>query len=269
MPETARPLRNSFTLPAGKREMRFWQKFPRSVLKWLEHLDKTLFVLVQHDSDHSVLDVIMPIFREPLTWVPLYAFMLFYAFRMSRRKAGGASDNSSLRWPAGAGAGENSVLRWAGGSSIALAFIILSVLTFAITDSVTAQLLKPMFGRLRPCHAPEIQPYLRALVDCGGLYSMPSNHAANHFGLAAFWFFTIRQVTGKKWRWLWFWAAIICYAQVYVGKHYPFDVLVGAIFGTLTGLGMSRLFVYWEQRRGRHIPFVANTLKKSAEIGKV
>ena len=202
----------------------------------------------------------MPIFREPLTWVPLYAFMLYYAFRMSKHR-----DN----------AGGNSILQGAAGerpaiaSSKAWAFIILSVLTFAITDSVTAQLLKPAFSRLRPCHDPEMQPYLRALVDCGGLYSMPSNHAANHFGLAAFWYFSIRHVTGKKWRWLWLWAAIICYAQVYVGKHYPFDVLVGAIFGTLTGLGMSRLFVYWEQRQGRRIPFVGNTLKKSAEIGKV
>jgi membrane-associated phospholipid phosphatase len=44
------------------------------------------------------------------------------------------------------------------------------------------------------------------------------------------------------------WAAVICYAQVYVGKHYPFDILVGAIFGFLTGLGTFRLFVYWETR---------------------
>lgn len=223
-----------------------------SLLKWLEHLDKILFVLVQHDSDHSVLDFIMPVFREPLTWIPLYAFMLFYAFRMGWQKSDPAAAH-----------------RYVAGSSKAWAFIVLTLLTFAITDSITAQILKPMFGRLRPCHDPELQPYLRALVDCGGLYSMPSNHAANHFGLAAFWYFSIREVTGKKWRWLWIWAAIICYAQVYVGKHYPFDVLVGAIFGTLTGLGISRLFVYWEHHMGHRTPFLRHTLKKSAEIGKV
>lgn len=192
----------------------------------------------------------MPIVREPLTWVPLYVFLFYYAFRATRRTA--QADGH-------AGAA----------TSKALAFIVLSVLTFAITDSITAQILKPAFARLRPCHDPEIQPYLRALVDCGGLYSMPSNHAANHFGLAAFWFFSIRKMTGKKWRWLWVWAAIICYAQVYVGKHYPFDVTVGAIFGTLTGLGMSRLFVLWENRQGHRMLFMRHTLKKSAEIGKV
>ena len=223
-----------------------------SLLKWLDHLDKSLFVLIQHDSDHSVLDPIMLILREPLTWVPLYIFMVYYAFRKGKRNADVRPDG-----------------RTAEGGSWAWAFIVVSVLTFAITDSITAQLLKPTFARLRPCHDPEIQPYLRALVDCGGLYSMPSNHAANHFGLAAFWFFSIREMTGKKWRWLWIWAAIICYAQVYVGKHYPFDVTVGAIFGTLTGLGMSRLFVYWENRQGYRMLFMRHTLKKSAEIGKV
>jgi len=223
-----------------------------SLLKWLEHLDKILFVLVQHDSDNSVLDVIMPVFREPLTWIPLYAFMLFYAFRMGKKKSDG-----------------NAAGRHVAGGSKAWAFIVLTLLTFAVTDTVTAQVLKPMFGRLRPCHDPELQPYLRALVDCGGLYSMPSNHAANHFGLAAFWFFSIREVTGRNWRWLWIWAAIICYAQVFVGKHYPFDVLAGAIFGILTGVGMSRLFVYWEHRQGHGMPFLRPALKKSAEIGKV
>lgn len=230
-----------------------------SLLKWLDHLDKTLFVLISHDSDHSVLDVVLPFLRDPLTWIPLYAFMVYYAFRVGKKRA-----NVEGRRLTGDGAE-----RGAERGSWAWAFILLSVLTFAVTDSVTAQLLKPMFARLRPCHDPEIQPYLRALVDCGGLYSMPSNHAANHFGLAAFWFFSIRQTTGKKWRWLWLWAAIICYAQVYVGKHYPFDILAGALFGTLTGLGMFRLFVYWENRQGHRTPLMGHTLEKSAEIGKV
>lgn len=223
-----------------------------SLLQWLDHLDKTLFVLIQHDSDHSVLDPIMLLLRDPLTWIPLYAFMLFFAFRAGKKSAKAGADGQSVE-----------------GNSKAWAFILLSVLTFAITDSVTAQLLKPLFGRLRPCHDPEMQPYLRALVDCGGLYSMPSNHAANHFGLAAFWFFAIREMTGKRWRWLWFWATIICYAQVYVGKHYPFDVLAGSIFGTLTGLGMSRLFVYWGHRQGPRALYMRHPLKKSAEMGKV
>jgi membrane-associated phospholipid phosphatase len=188
-----------------------------SWLNWLDHLDKMLFTLIQHDADHSVLDTIMPVLREPLIWVPLYVFMLYYAIRQ--------------------------------GSARALPFIILTLLTFAITDTVAAQLLKPLFGRLRPCNDPQIQSIVRGLVDCGGLYSMPSNHAANHFGLAAFWYFSIRRMNGRKWVWLWWWAAAISYAQVYVGKHYPFDILAGALFGLLTGWGIYRLFAYWESRQ--------------------
>ena len=203
------------------------------LLKWLDHIDKVLFVLVQHDSDHSFLDKIMPVLRNPYTWIPLYIFMLYYALRK--------------------------------GKSQAWAFIILSVLTVAITDSITAQLLKPLFGRLRPCYDPEMSSVLRGLVDCGGLYSMPSNHAANHFGLAAFWYFSIRKMSGKKWSWLWVWAASICYAQVYVGKHYPFDVLAGSFVGFITGLGISRLFAYWASRQGDRRNVFTFLFKKSPE----
>lgn len=196
------------------------------LLKWLDHLDRSLFRLVQHGST-PFLDWLIPFFRDPYIWIPLYVFMLYYAFRATRAYR-------------------------PNGNKLAVIFIILSVVTVAFTDSVTAQLLKPLFGRLRPCHDPEMQVLLRNLIGCGGLYSMPSNHAANHFGLAAFWYFSIRSLTrqgsnpGQKWRWLWLWAALICYAQVYVGKHYPFDVLVGGIFGTLAGWGVSRLFIYWK-----------------------
>jgi undecaprenyl-diphosphatase len=192
------------------------------LLSWLENWDRILFVLVQHDSDSAVLDTIMQIIREPLTWVPLYGFMAYYAFRVGKRSQFGA-------------------------------FILLSVVTFAITDSLTAQILKPLFERPRPCHDPQLQNYLRGLVDCGGLYSMPSNHAANHFGLATFWYFSIRAINGRKWSWLWLWAVLICYAQVYVGKHYPGDVLIGAIVGTLTGWSMSRLFLFWEHRQAQRL----------------
>jgi undecaprenyl-diphosphatase len=186
------------------------------LLQWLDHLDRSVFVLIQHGSN-AFQDFVMPWLRNPYIWIPLYAFMLYYAVREGKKMA------------------------WV--------FIILSVATFAVTDSVTAQLLKPLFGRLRPCHDAQMQPMLRGLVDCGGLFSMPSNHAANHFGLAAFWYFSIRELNGGRWWWLWLWAALICYAQVYVGKHYPFDVLAGAVFGALAGWGMSRLFGYWMHKR--------------------
>ena len=189
-----------------------------SFVQWLEKIDRVLFVLIQHDSDHAILDRLMPFLRDPYTWIPLYAFMLYYAIR----KAGSAA--------------------WS--------FIVLSLLTFAITDSLTTQVLKPLIGRLRPCHDPALSSVIREVIECGGLYSMPSSHAANHFGLASFWYFSIRTMSGKKWRWLWVWAAAVCYAQIYVGKHYPFDIAAGLVIGCITGTGTSYIFNRWWSKQG-------------------
>lgn len=184
-----------------------------SLLQWLDQIDKICFALIHNDSDSPFLDIFIPILRNPYTWIPLYVFMLYYSLRKGGKKA------------------------WI--------FVGLSVLTIAFTDSITSSLLKPLFDRPRPCFDPDLQLIMRKLVDCGGVYSMPSSHAANHFGLAAFWYWSIKSMTGKKWKWLWIWAVAICYAQVYVGKHYPFDTVAGALFGYTSGTLISKLFIHW------------------------
>lgn len=184
-----------------------------SFFNWLDKIDTSLFILIHNDSDHAFLDKIMLLLRNPYTWIPLYCFVLWYVVKTDRKKA--------------------------------LQFIILSLVTFAITDSVSSGLLKPFFGRLRPCCEPQLKGFIRNLIDCGGMYSFPSSHAANHFGLATFWFWSILLITGKKWNWLWVWAIAICYAQVYVGKHYPFDMVAGGFFGWIVGGTTAKLFHRW------------------------
>ena len=86
---------------------------------------------------------------------------------------------------------------------------------------------------------------VRDLVGCGGKYGLPSTHASNHFGMASFWFFSITWMSSRKWWWLWIWAFLIAYSQVYVGKHFPGDVILGAILGTLVGTLFAILFRRW------------------------
>jgi undecaprenyl-diphosphatase len=80
------------------------------------------------------------------------------------------------------------------------------------------------------------------LDHCSGGFSFTSSHAANHFGLAMFLFISLNPLF-KKYTWLFFvWAAMIAYAQVYVGVHYPVDVLAGAIIGLLVGKLNGNIF---------------------------
>jgi membrane-associated phospholipid phosphatase len=184
-----------------------------SWLHLLENLDKIAFLFINHDADHAFFDPVMLFLRNPLSWIPLYVFILWYVFWKLKNKA----------WP----------------------FIILSCLTFLLTDAITSRILKPFFGRLRPCCEPSLNGIVRKLVDCGGIYSFPSNHAANHFGLAAMWFWSLLLMTGKKYYVLWIWAILIGYAQIYVGKHYPFDIIAGGIFGCAIGAMNAKIFQRW------------------------
>ncbi len=118
-------------------------------------------------------------------------------------------------------------------------------LTIAICDQVSSGFLKDFVGRIRPCGDPGFSRYVRLLLNrCPGSGSFTSSHATNHFGMAVF----IVQTLGtyiKKWKYaVYFWAASISYAQVYVGVHYPLDVIGGALLGSALGYGVSAFYLY-------------------------
>ena len=97
--------------------------------------------------------------------------------------------------------------------------------------------------RARPCRHPEIADHIRFLVNyCPQSSSFTSSHAANHFGMATFIYFTLRSYTNKWLTLIFLWAAMIAYAQVYVGVHFPLDVTSGAVLGIFIGYLMSVIF---------------------------
>lgn len=102
------------------------------------------------------------------------------------------------------------------------------VLSVALSDSVASHVLKPLVGRLRPCHALE---GVRLLVHCGGRNGFPSNHAANAAAAAAalgFFFPRTLWLTVPL-------ALLVAWSRVYVGVHYPGDVGAGLLLGLLAG----------------------------------
>ena len=116
------------------------------------------------------------------------------------------------------------------------------IMTAVISDLFSSSLIKMIIFRFRPCRDPDLADQVRVLVNyCPQSSSFTSSHACNHFAAAWFIFITLNQ-TGS-WRWLLFlWAFVISYAQVYVGVHFPLDILGGAVMGSAIGYGMSIFF---------------------------
>ena len=115
------------------------------------------------------------------------------------------------------------------------------VITFAFTDWLGVHLFKRTIERLRPCWDPSVQDLIRLLEYRGGKFGFISNHAANFFGLAVI----SSGLLKRKWYtiFIFCWSAAVAYSRVYVGKHFPADVVCGALFGMLVGWLVYKLFV--------------------------
>ncbi|MEQ9299163.1 MAG: phosphatase PAP2 family protein, partial [Cyclobacteriaceae bacterium] len=112
------------------------------------------------------------------------------------------------------------------------------LLAVAATDQLTSSLMKPGFERLRPCHDPSLSETIRIVDGCGGKYGFASGHAANTFMLAIFFVTLFRG--NKLFLWMILWAAVVAYSRIYLGVHFPGDVLVGAMLGSLIGLSFAK-----------------------------
>lgn len=179
------------------------------MLEHLAHMDKQWFLEVVNCLRNPQMDILMPLIRDKYTWIPLYAVILFFIIKKYRLK-----------------------------SLYVLGFTGLAIL---LSDRISAGIIKPLVQRLRPCNDPCISGLFDPLIDCGSGFSFVSSHATNHFALA---FFFISVLVTRSNRFaitsvFVFWAAIISFAQVYVGVHYPLDVATGALIGTIIGVGLG------------------------------
>ena len=122
-------------------------------------------------------------------------------------------------------------------------------LCFLMADQLSAHVFKPLVGRLRPCHElPDVRLFR---TSCGGRYGFVSSHAANVVACAVFLALRYRKATLS---WLMaLWCLVVCYSRPYLGKHYPGDVLAGAVVGLAVGTLTAFLAAWAESRLSRKI----------------
>jgi undecaprenyl-diphosphatase len=179
------------------------------MLKFLKEWDER--ILIYLNSFHAdPLDPIMYQLTQTLPWVPLYIFLSYLIWKVYGRQC------------------------W---------WVFLAVgLTIFFADKTASALFKPYFERLRPCHNPDLQGIIYNFRHCGGMYGFVSSHASTSFSVA-----TIMSLVLAKnypWvRWLFLWACFFSFTRIYLGVHYPGDVLGGAIIGILSAFVAYQLML--------------------------
>jgi len=175
----------------------------------LIEFDQEVFYLLNRNWTNPVFDFLLPVWRDKLFWLPVYFFII--SFMVYNFKSKG------------------------------YLFIVFLLVTVGAADIMSSHVIKKSVERLRPCREPMMTEE-RVLVPCGSGYSFTSSHATNHFAISMFLIFTLgRRFPKTKWL-LFFWAASIAYSQVYVGVHFPLDVVVGSLLGTLVGYIGSTIY---------------------------
>jgi undecaprenyl-diphosphatase len=177
----------------------------------LAELDRSLFLYL-NGSHTPFWDAVMALFTGTGYWLLFYIPLLYFMIKKYRAKA----------------------------------FVILVLLALAILISDQfSGLIKDTVQRLRPTHDPRMQDLVHYVVTKGGQYGFFSSHASNTFTTAIF---TALLFRNPRYNFLIFsWATLVSYTRIYLGLHYPSDILAGMTFGILLGYGMFRLLIFMEK----------------------
>lgn len=180
-------------------------------------IDVAIFYFINHSLSNPVFDKFFTILTNLNSWLIAYIILWFICFFKGGRL----------------------------GKIAAIGAIILIV----ASDQFSSSLLKNLFERIRPCNA---LSDVNILVVCTGSYSLPSSHAVNNFAVAVFF-----SSVFPKFKWILLSVAfLVALSRPYVGVHYPSDILIGAIIGSIIGyafaFGTIKINKYFEEKALLH-----------------
>lgn len=179
------------------------------MIDFLNHIDTRVFLFL-NGLHNDIFDFVMYWISDKFIWIPMYAFLVFLIIKKFGKRS------------------------WL--------ILVLIALLITASDQVTV-FIKNYFQRPRPCHQEDLQLLVHTVKGyCGGAYGFVSSHASNSFGLAVF----LLPFFKPHFRYFsWFiliWALLVSYSRIYLGVHFPGDVICGAVIGAIFGFLLSRIY---------------------------
>jgi undecaprenyl-diphosphatase len=149
------------------------------------------------------------------SWIPLYLIIIAVIIYQKRKKA-------------------------------ILILLFIALLIF-LSDQLSVHLFKNVVQRLRPCHTPELQDIVHLVRNkCGGKFGFVSSHASNTFAIATFLAFQFKnKIFGVS---IFIWATIVSYSRIYLGVHFPLDIICGGLLGFILGLFVFKVYYFTEKK---------------------
>ena len=175
------------------------------MLEFLLNLDSEVFIFL-NGLHNSFFDTVMYWVSDKYFWVPFYGFLVYLLYRHYGLKK-------------------------------AAILTLLIIITFGLANTLSVEAFKNVFQRPRPCDNPDFDGLIHLVNDhCGGKWGFVSSHASNVFGLATMVFFFLSKRIKYIGIGIFLWAGLISYSRIYLGVHYPLDIIGGGILGVSIGL---------------------------------